>query len=228
MEYELDNPAWYALVSGNKGLCNGNEVVKYFDKEVSPFAAIQSESNDNFQILYDVIPFNDPLIFITVLQREFPKIWVVRRLLKGLQMVFGKAANDNKVVQNIFPLSQEHVPQMLSLTKLTKPGPFGPRTIEFGHYHGIFENNQLVSMAGQRLLVYDFAEISGVCTHPAYVGRGYARQLLLHHIHRIQSSYETPFLHVRSDNQTAIRMYESLGFFVRKEIFFYVLQKAHP
>ncbi len=82
---------------------------------------------------------------------------------------------------------------MLTLTQLTNPGPFAARTIDFGHYYGIFEGDKLVAMAGQRLHAFEYAEISAVCTHPDHSGRGYARELLLHQLHRIQTAKNIPF-----------------------------------
>jgi predicted GNAT family acetyltransferase len=81
-------------------------------------------------------------------------------------------------------------------------------------------------MAGQRLHIFNYAEISAVCTHPDYLGRGYAKQLLIHQINRIKTASEIPFLHVRYDNDRAIKVYESLGFSTQREIYFYVMQKA--
>jgi predicted GNAT family acetyltransferase len=122
-------------------------------------------------------------------------------------------------------LTDEHIPQMLALTALTNPGPFAERTIDFGHYQGIFDGDKLVAMAGQRLHPGNYAEISAVCTHPDYLGRGYARQLLLQQVQRIKANDETPFLHVRDDNERAINVYKSLGFETRTAIYFYVLTK---
>jgi predicted GNAT family acetyltransferase len=115
---------------------------------------------------------------------------------------------------------------MLSLTKLTNPGPFAERTIDFGHYRGIFENNELAAMAGQRLHAFNYAEISAVCTHPDHTGKGYARQLLIYQINRIIAAGEIPYLHVRSDNDRAIRVYEGLGFVTRCNMWFSPIQKA--
>jgi predicted GNAT family acetyltransferase len=125
----------------------------------------------------------------------------------------------------IVPLTNVHVPQMLALTKLTNPGPFAERTIDFGHYEGIFEGDKLVAMAGQRMHAFNYAEVSAVCTHPDHTGRGYARLLLLHQLQRIKAASDIPFLHVRYDNERAIKVYESLGFETRTEVYFYVLAK---
>jgi predicted GNAT family acetyltransferase len=76
------------------------------------------------------------------------------------------------------PLGKEHIEQMIGLATLTKPGPFGPGTIDFGYYHDIFDNEKLVAMTGQRPHVENYTEISAVCTQPDHVGKGYAYPLL--------------------------------------------------
>jgi len=83
-----------------------------------------------------------------------------------------------------------------------------------------------VVVAGQRFHVFDHMEISAVCTHPDYTGRGYAKQLLQSQIDRITAANGIPFLHVRRDNERAIAVYESLGFFTRTDIYFYVIKKT--
>jgi len=81
-------------------------------------------------------------------------------------------------------------------------------------------------MTGQRLHVFNYAELSAVCTHPGHTGKGYARQLLQNQVRRIKALGEIPFLHVKYDNERAIKVYESLGFYVRREIYFYAILKA--
>jgi predicted GNAT family acetyltransferase len=225
MKHVLDNPAWNALISGNEHLSNGNEQVRYFDKEVSPFVGFEENSIDSFRLLYDLISHNGPVGFITPIEMEIPGKWNVLQLISALQMVHNGPAELVNVNPELVPLTDEHVPQMLALAKLTNPGPFAERTIRFGHYQGIFDGDKLVAMAGQRLHVFEYAEISAVCTHPDYTGRGYAQVLLLYQLQRIKAASGTPFLHVRDDNERAIKVYERLGFKTRKPIYFYILQK---
>jgi ribosomal protein S18 acetylase RimI-like enzyme len=225
MKHVLDNPAWNALISGNQHLSNGNEQVRYFDKEVSPFVGFEENSIESFRILYDLIPHNGPVGFITPNEMEIPGKWKVLQLIRALQMVYDDGAGPVDANPKLVPLTDEHVPQMLALAKLTNPGPFAERTIRFGHYHGIFEEDKLAAMAGQRLHVFDYAEVSAVCTHPDHTGRGYAQMLLLYQLQRIKAASGIPFLHVRYDNERAIQVYERLGFKTRKEIYFYILQK---
>jgi predicted GNAT family acetyltransferase len=105
--------------------------------------------------------------------------------------------------------------EMMELTKLTKPGPFGKRTHELGAYIGIRRDGKLVAMAGERLKVPGYTEVSAVCTHPEHTGRGYARILMMELMQRILNRDETPFLHVREDNGRAIKLYQELGFVTR-------------
>ena len=225
MEHVLDNPAWNALVSGNKHLAYGDDEVKYFDKEVSPFAAFRENISGHFRELHETLPHNGPILFVAPVEVEIPAQWKVLQHVKGLQMVYNSPNTTEEVKLGLTSLTKKHVPQMLSLTKLTSPGPFAVKTIDFGHYHGVFEGEELVAMAGQRLHPFNYAEVSAVCTHPAHTGKGYARQLLQFHINRIKAASETPFLHVRHDNERAIKVYESLGFATRIAVNFYAMVK---
>jgi ribosomal protein S18 acetylase RimI-like enzyme len=225
MEHVLDNPAWNALNSGNKHLAFGNNEVKYFDKEVSPFVAFSENTDGNFGMLHDKLPHNGPILFVTPVKTEIPAQWKVLQYIPGLQMVCD-TAKVNEVQIGLTTLTVEHVHQMLALAKLTNPGPFAAKTIDFGHYMGVFEGGELVAMAGQRLHAFNYAEVSAVCTHPDHIGKGYAKQLLQHHINRITAASEIPFLHVRADNERAIKVYESLGFATRIAVYFYVMVKC--
>lgn len=226
MQHVLDNPAWNALISGNSQLSNGNDEVKFFDKEVSPFVGFKHNSDNDFQVLYDILPHSGPVGFVSTVEKELPQQWEMLQYIKCAQMVFHNAAAPANANVELLPLTQAHVPQMLALTKLTNPGPFAPKTIEFGHYYGVFDDDKLVAMAGQRMHPSPYAEISAVCTHPDYLGRGYAKQLLLFHISRIIAAGDTPMLHVRYDNERAINVYESVGFAIRREMHFYIMKKV--
>ena len=113
---------------------------------------------------------------------------------------------------------------MLELAELTEPGPFRKRTIELGEFHGIFDSGHLAAMAGQRLHLPHFVEVSAVCTHPDARGRGYARSLMSIVIQEILQREKIPFLHSFSDNYPAIRVYESLGFTLRRTLHLAVLK----
>ncbi|MGU3437914.1 GNAT family N-acetyltransferase [Actinomycetes bacterium M1A6_2h] len=114
-------------------------------------------------------------------------------------------------------LGPQHVPAMTDLVTRTEPGPFRPRTIEMGTYLGLFDGTRLVSLAGERMHPEGWTEISAVCTDPDYRRRGLSARLVRAVGHGIRERGEVPFLHARADNYSAIAMYESLGFVLRKK-----------
>jgi predicted GNAT family acetyltransferase len=225
MAHLLDNPAFNALISGNKDLGNGNETVRYYHKDISPFIGMTEPTKSNFDILHQITPTESVSGFISPIELQIPSPWKIARLVKVFQMIFEKSVSAIKGEKEIIPLSDEHIPQMLELTKLTNPGPFSSRTIDFGYYRGIFDGDKLIAMAGQRMHPFNYAEISAVCTHPDYLGKGYARQLLMNQAHRIQQADEIPFLHVLTDNERAINVYKDLGFTIRTELSIYIIHK---
>ena len=102
--------------------------------------------------------------------------------------------------------------QALALAQLTNPGPFGIRTPELGEYFGYFEGDRLIAMAGERMCAGDMHEVSGICTHPDFQGRGLARKLTLKLVRRQMQRGKTPFLHVMGHNTPARALYEKMGF----------------
>jgi len=226
MLHVLDNPVWNALISGNKGLSSGNEKAKYFLKDVAPFAAVNAVTKREFETLYDIADPGDSFAFFSSQEIEIPQPWKVSHCTRALQMVHNKAVQNKTVVDDIVALSTKDVPAMLALTKLTNPGPFLKRTIEFGNYEGIFKNGELVAMTGQRMHPFEYIEVSAVCTHPEHTGHGYATNLIVRQIDHIRAQSSIPFLHVKKQNTNAIKLYNALGFSVRKEMFIYGIKKT--
>lgn len=127
-------------------------------------------------------------------------------------MVWEESIPETDEFADAVRLGVEHSAQALELAQLTNPGPFGPRTIELGDYFGWFEDGRLVAMAGERMYAGRLREVSGICTHPDFRGRGLARRLTLKLIRREMLRGETPFLHVMGDNPAARQLYYKMGF----------------
>ena len=122
-------------------------------------------------------------------------------------------------------LSISYIDEMLALTELNELGRFRERAPELGSYLGIHESGQLVAMAGEGFRFPGFTEVSAVCTHPDYRGRGYGSSLVSALVQKITERGETPFLHFGTDNAEAIRVYEKLGFKNRLTITFVIVKR---
>ena len=109
-------------------------------------------------------------------------------------------------------LDESDADDMMALATLTKPGPFAQRTHLLGRYWGVRADGKLIAMAGERMRQPGYTEVSGVCTHPDFRGRGLGSRLCRHVQRQIQKEGNIPYLHVFSTNGAAISIYESLGF----------------
>lgn len=225
VEHLLNNPVFHALNFKDAHLGRGTGNVNFFDEEVSPFVSFNDDYTNGFDELYDLLPGERKILYATRNKINEPQGWQLKHEITGLQFVFASNSVTMDRSLQLIPLQNEHVDEMIALARLTKPGPFDKRTIEFGHYFGVFSNNKLVAMAGQRLHVYNYTEISAVCTHPDHLGKGYAAALIQQQQRIISNAGQIPFLHVRNDNERAIALYERLGFKKNGVMNFYFLKK---
>lgn len=225
MEHPLDNPIWNALLTGNAPLALGDERVRVLPRDVGAFVGLAEYSPRAFARLHELTPAAGPTILFTAEPIELPAGWQQRLHRPLMQLVYAQPEAPAVDCRQLVPLGEADVPAMLALTALTSPGPFLPRTIDFGGYYGSFHDGQLVAMAGQRLQPTPYVEISAVCTHPAHLGRGYAGQLLRFQIGQILAAGLVPFLHVYEDNLPAYPLYLKLGFQLRRRMHVYVLDK---
>ena len=181
---------------------------------MAPFGGLIDQSAAAYDALEEILPGAVTALALDA-EPVLPPDWEMVQSGEMYQMICETPAHYGRASQIFRELTKADVPEMLALTKLTEPGPFLPRTIELGAYLGIHDSGSLVAMAGERLRLSGFTEISAVCTHPQYRGRGYGNALLTALIARIMRRGETPFLHVRTGNVTAVGLYEKLGFRVR-------------
>jgi N-acetylglutamate synthase-like GNAT family acetyltransferase len=211
----LDNPAWSALSTIHASFAEGNELAKRYPVDVATFAATRDQSSESYESLARLLGPTGTAALAFVGVPNIPVGWSILREGRAAQMVWN-GSEFPQVNHNVQELKLSDIDEMLALVELTKPGPFSKRTPVLGSYLGIHEAGRLVAMAGERLRLPRFTEISAVCTHPESRGRGYASSLVSRLIHKITKRDETPFLHVRTENVQAIRVYEALGFKTRR------------
>lgn len=225
MAHVLDNPIYNALTSGNKHFAVGDGSSFYFQQDVAPFAGTKDNSAEEFSTLINNLPGDSVFVIFSRNEVDIPKELKVLRHFQMFQMVYDGDAPAEEINTVLSDLANEHIDEMLSLTKLTNPGPFLQRTIEFGNYTGVITDGKLVAMAGHRMQPLPYVEISAVCTHPQHTGKGYAAKLLKEQAKRIMAAGKIPFLHVLQENTGAVRVYERIGFKSRVSMLGYVLSK---
>ncbi len=219
---ELDNPAWAALTGRHGHLALGDGPVRRYPAEVSPFSAVADL--DALPVLAGRMGEGDVAVLWAPDDLEAPDGVELAMRFDCLQMVAfdfrpAPVADDADV------LGLADAQAMQDLAVLTKPGPFGLRTPEMGHYIGVHAEGALVAMAGERMKPSGFTEISAVCVHPDHLGRGHARKLMSIVGSRIVADGRVPFLNVLPDNAGAIKLYESLGFAPRHMMKVHLLRK---
>ncbi|MGI5452156.1 GNAT family N-acetyltransferase [Streptomyces sp. CA-249302] len=214
----LDNPALASLTGPHAHFAERRGRVLRYPVDVSPWLALPDEPDA--EDWADLAGLWGPGAEVPLpgFRGEVPDGWEVTLRLDGVQLVDDglDTAPDPEAVR----LGPADVPEMLDLVARTRPGPFEARTIELGTYLGIRRDGALVAMAGERLHPPGWTEISAVCTDSAHRGEGLATRLILAVAHGIRERGETPFLHTAAANTTAIRLYESLGFALRRTTVF--------
>jgi ribosomal protein S18 acetylase RimI-like enzyme len=216
--HPLDNPLWAALTGPQASFAQVHGRAARYLPDVSPFASLEGRPDEAAWADLARLAGPGAEVLLAGVPEAPPGGWTVLGRERGVQMVdIALAAVPDPEAQVLGP---SDVPDMLDLVARTEPGPIRSRTIELGRYLGIRRNGALVALAGERLHLSGWTEISAVCTDEAYRGQGLASRLVRAVAAGIRSRGETPFLHTLARNTTAIHLYEHLGFALRREMEF--------
>ena len=219
----LDRPVWASLSTSHSALSVGNALARRYAPEVNLFASACDDTLQALSALADLVGPGERVFVLQVPEIVVPASLVALEA-KGVQMTATRSATAAGHAE-LRRLTDADAPEMLALAKLTEPGPFLTRTHAMGTFVGARIGGRLAAMAGERFRFPGYTEVSGVCTHPDFRGRGLARQLSAVVAAGIEARGERPFLHAWKTNRPAIALYESLGFEIRNEVNVAVLER---
>lgn len=220
---ELDNPFWSSLCSRHRALAQCSGDVARYPAEFAPFLGVARHGervDDELQALVAA----DEAVYLIGVAPSAPSGWNLEafRPLAQMQCRTHLAPVEGP---DIIALGDSHRADILALTALVYPHYFRPRTMELGRYFGIYQSGRLAAMIGERLGTDTTQEISAICTHPDFAGRGYARRLIAFLTNEIHARGRLPFLHVSHENAHAKMLYEQMGYTHRRDIGFWSLRR---
>ncbi len=204
----LDNPIWNALTTEQAGFAERDGDAARFPPEVTALAGLRSPEAAG--ALVRLLRAGEVTGLLVEQGFDLPDALARIDEAPALQMVHDGSVPD--MPDGLEELGPADAASMLALAEATRPGPFGMRTGELGVFLGIRDGGRVIAMAGQRMRLPGLVEVSGVCTDPAHLGRGYGARLLAAQVALIRGGGHGVFLHVKADNQRAIALYQRHGF----------------
>ena len=207
----LDNIMWNCLSGPHAKFASGAGELRRYAPGFSPIVGCRNPEHPDFATLANYCNAGASFYFESW-SGAAPGGWRIEKEATMFKMVWDAPMPAEDAAPDATPLRPEHAPQAVELARLTNPGPFGIRTPELGEYFGFFEGGRLIAMAGERMCAGDLHEVSGICTHPDFQGKGLAKKLTLKLVRRQMQRGKRPFLHVMSHNTSARALYEKIGF----------------
>ena len=220
----LDNPVWHSLTGRHRRLAIIEQTAARYPADVSPFMAVASGAGPQDWARLVGIAGGDPVTVVDPGAGAVPSAWALLRRFELFQMCRAAAGDQRADPSRVagwselefVRLGSADAEEMVQLAQRTEPGPFARRTHELGGYVGLRHNGRLIAMAGERLQPVGWTEVSAVCTDTDYRGRGIARFLMESVIDSVLARGDRPFLHVLQANDGAIRLYQAMGFTIRR------------
>jgi len=205
------NPVWHALHTKHRHFAVSAGDACRYPADVAPFAAVAAPTVAALLELHSLLV---PEESVWIPGEKFPRTPEIsfEQSLECLQMILPAEVTLPARTIEILPLSCANAPEMVALTTLSFPGFFRSRTCEMGTYYGIRSEGELIAMGGERLTLDGYPEISGICTHPAHRGKGYAAALMWQLARDHRRDGLISWLHVAAANSRAIELYQRMGF----------------
>jgi predicted GNAT family acetyltransferase len=226
--HPLDRPVWASLSTHHARLAEGGERARRFLPDVNVFASACDDGPAALAALADLVRPGESVCLLQAPPITLPPGLLTVREAQGVQMLAPAGTDFDPADGQVTALGDTDAAQMLALARLTEPGPFLERTHLMGSFLGIRIGGRLVAMAGERMRLPGYTEVSAVCTHPDFRGRGFALRLCAAVARRIQARGDQAFLHAWKTNHAAIALYERLGFRLRTEVHIALLARSLP
>lgn len=219
----LDNPIWESLQSRHRDIARVHGDVARYPAQIAPFLGVPRDGADARDALPALLEPGETTLQIGAVP-QVPDGFELKKLAMLAQMV---CPREVEVVPGpeVVELGEEHRDDVLALTALVYPHYFRPYTMRLGRYFGIYQEGRLAAIIGERMGMDAWQEISAVCTHPDFLGRGYARQLLAMLGNDTLRRGRTPFLHVAHENARAVDVYLRGGYEIRCDVGFWSLKR---
>jgi ribosomal protein S18 acetylase RimI-like enzyme len=223
----LDDMVWHALTGPQADLAAtaGDGLAHRYRDDIAPFCGVEHLDERGWAALAELVGPRGTAVFLRGEVEPTPTGWHELLREPATQYVAGELTEPPaKASREVVELTASDSPDMVALAAATEPGPFGPNSHLTGRWFGIRREGRLVAMAGERIRVEGYGEVSGVCVDPAVRGEGLGGVVTLAAAHGIQERGDRAMLHVRDGNDGAHRLYRRIGFEVRRAVTVAVLR----
>ena len=208
------DPVWQALNTRHSHLAVIEGDARRYPVDVAPFAALAKPTELALWELHSLLA---PGEYVWLFGTNYPHLPELRNegTLECVQMVLPVELAAKKSPIELQRLNAADSNAMVTLTDLAFPGFFRSRTYEMGTYYGAWldsreESGQLIAMAGERLILDGYTEISAVCTHPEHRGKGLAANLIERVTRDHVEQGVVSFLHVAAANTKATTSWRNM------------------
>ena len=217
LEEKLKNPVWFSLKETHQKFAIEINGIQFYNPEINNFGAF-FDNTKTAEALNQYSKITEKFFLVTENQTPIidNKNVILEKKINGCQFILDKL-KEVKITEDIVHLTKKHIDEVYDLIWLVMPGFYQKKGFEMGNFYGIFKDNKLVAISGQRMQTDDFIEVSSVVTHPEHTKRGYAKQLITHTTKEILKENKLPILHTNKGNK-AIPLYEKLGYKLSRDM----------